>query len=219
MKTRTKVLVLTLCAVLLVTATVFTTLAYLQSSDKVTNTFTVGKVAITLDEASVNELGVALDKNGNTLAVGTTTGAARVEKNTYKLLPGHTYIKDPTIRVSSDSEDSYLFVKVENGLAGIEKTGKTIADQMTSLGWICIDADDNIWAYNPVDASGKSLLPVKKNSNVIVFESFDIKDDANADTLKSYAGKTVVVTAYAIQADGFDTYSEAWNAAGSSFAD
>ena len=54
MKTRSKALVLTLCAVLLVVATVMGTMAYLTSTDTVTNTFTVGKVAITLDEAKVN---------------------------------------------------------------------------------------------------------------------------------------------------------------------
>ena len=57
MKKATKVLALMLCAVLLVTATVAGTLAYLTSSDTVENTFTVGSVTITLDEACVNEYG------------------------------------------------------------------------------------------------------------------------------------------------------------------
>lgn len=44
MKTRSKALLLTLCAVLLVAASVLGTMAYLTSTDEVTNTFTVGQV-------------------------------------------------------------------------------------------------------------------------------------------------------------------------------
>ena len=107
MRTKTKALVLALCAVLLVVSTVFVTMAYLTSkTDVVTNTFTVGKVTITLDEADVDLMGV---KDGDT----------RVKANEYKLIPGHTYIKDPTIHVAGDSENCWLFVKVENGLKDI----------------------------------------------------------------------------------------------------
>ena len=66
-----KVLALLLCAVLLVGATITGTLAYLsQTTETVTNTFTVGKVSLGtdtdndglveggLDEAKVNEYGV-----------------------------------------------------------------------------------------------------------------------------------------------------------------
>ena len=51
MKTRSKALLLTLCAVLLVTASVLGTMAFLTSNDEVVNTFSVGSVAIKLDEA------------------------------------------------------------------------------------------------------------------------------------------------------------------------
>ena len=57
MRTKTKALTLSLCAVLLVVTTVFATMAYLTSQDSVNNTFTVGKVEITLDEAQVNDYG------------------------------------------------------------------------------------------------------------------------------------------------------------------
>ena len=49
-----KALLVVACALLLVAASVFGTMAYLTSTDTVTNTFTVGKVAIKLDEAKVN---------------------------------------------------------------------------------------------------------------------------------------------------------------------
>ena len=54
MKTAKKAMLMTLCAIILVVATVFGTMAYLTSTDEVNNTFTVGNVKITLDEAKVD---------------------------------------------------------------------------------------------------------------------------------------------------------------------
>lgn len=93
---KTKVLVTILCAILLVTATVLGTLAYLSSQEQVVNTFTVGKVKITLDETAVNTDGTA------------KPNAGRVKQNNYHLIPGQTYIKDPILTVKADSEDSYI---------------------------------------------------------------------------------------------------------------
>ena len=80
-KTKTKALLMSLCAVLLVAASVLGTMAYLTDSKDVKNTFTVGNVAIKLDEAKVDENGTqVVDKDGNPVA--------RVTENEYKLLPG-----------------------------------------------------------------------------------------------------------------------------------
>ena len=95
MKTKSKALLLTLCAVLLVAASVLGTMAYLTSTDTVTNTFTVGKVEIKLDETDV-----------------TNPNGPRVTANSYKLMPGTTYTKDPTVTVKAGSEESYVRMKV-----------------------------------------------------------------------------------------------------------
>ena len=52
---RAKPLVLALCAVLLVVGTILGTVAYLQDTASVVNTFTVGNVHLKLDEAVVDE--------------------------------------------------------------------------------------------------------------------------------------------------------------------
>ena len=52
-RNRIKPLLTLCCALLLVAAGVFGTLAYLTGTDTVNNTFTVGNVKITLDEAKV----------------------------------------------------------------------------------------------------------------------------------------------------------------------
>lgn len=194
MKTKTKALALALCAVLLVVTTVFVTMAFLTSTDSVQNTFTVGKVTITLDEADVKTDGTY-----------ETNKDARVDANVYKLIPGHTYIKDPTVHVADGSEDCWLFVKVENGLADIE-AGTTedlsIAAQMAAKGWTPVAEDSTIYAYSTKQVAG---------ADVVVFDNFTISGTAD---VSSYESATIVVTAYAIQADGFDTAAEAWTAAG-----
>ena len=104
-KTKTKALLMSLCAVLLVAASVLGTMAYLTDSKDVKNTFTVGNVAIKLDEAKVDEMGNLVENQDGTLA-------DRVTRNEYKLLPNHTYVKDPTVTVLAPSVDSYVRMKV-----------------------------------------------------------------------------------------------------------
>lgn len=187
MKAKTKALVLALCAVLLVVTTVFATMAFLTSEATVTNTFTVGNVTITLDEAKVNLDGTAV------------AGADRVTENTYKLIPGHAYLKDPTVHVDADSEDCWLFVKVENGLSAIEG-GTTIASQMAAKGWTLVSGTTDVYAYRSTVSAG---------TNVSVFDSFTVA--GNAD-VSAYSSAMIVVTAYAVQADGFATAAAAWTA-------
>lgn len=104
-KTKTKALLMSLCAVLLVAASVLGTMAYLTDSMDVKNTFTVGNVAIKLDEAKVDEMGNLVKNQDGTLA-------ERVPGNAYKLLPNHTYVKDPTVTVLKPSVESYVRMKV-----------------------------------------------------------------------------------------------------------
>ena len=124
MKTKSKALLLTLCAVLLIAASVLGTMAYLTSSAEVKNTFTVGKVEIKLDEAKVTADGIPVE------------GAARVTENSYKLMPGTTYTKDPTVTVKAGSEDSYVRMKVtfNNAKAIIALcTDPEFADEVTGV--------------------------------------------------------------------------------------
>lgn len=104
-KTKTKALLMSLCAVLLVAASVLGTMAYLKDSEVVKNTFTVGNVAIKLDEAKVDDMGNLVKNQDGTLA-------DRVTQNEYKLLPNHTYVKDPTVTVLKPSVASYVRMKV-----------------------------------------------------------------------------------------------------------
>lgn len=194
-KTKTKALVLALCAVLLVVTTVFVTMAFLTSEDSVQNTFTVGEVAISLDELDVDEDDLLTDNKEYTKDGITTT---RDKANEYKLIPGKTYIKDPTIHVGAKSEPCYLFVKVENGLENAEADGNTtIVAQMTANGWSLVDGETNIYVYNQI---------VSKNTDVVVFSSFTIDGET---VVANFKDAKINVTAYAIQAEGFENTAKA----------
>lgn len=195
MKKAKKVVALALCAVMLVVGSVAGTLAYLQDTAEVTNTFTVGSVDITLDEAKV-------EANGKAPA-----GAERVTANSYKLMPGSTYDKDPQIHVADDSQDCYLYVKVTNAIEGIEAAGNTIAVQMAANGWTKIDGTD-VYKYREVVSGG---------ADVTVFKTFTINGSVTNNQLAAYATETdktkvINVVAYAVQTDNFDSAEHAWNA-------
>jgi len=209
MKTKNKALLLSLCAVLLVAASVLGTIAYLSDTEAVTNTFSVGSVTITLDEKDV-------DNDTNTADNVTVDGVIRDKANGYKLLPGHQYDKDPIVHVDSTSEDCYLFVIVKNEIANIESDAdgdKKVADQIDANGWKKVGetADGSLYVYGTV----ADPTAVKGGENKTVFTTFKIDGDVTNTVLAKYAGKTIVVTAYAVQKDGFEnnTASEIWNTA------
>ena len=202
MKNAKKIVALLLCAILMIGASVAGTLAFLTSKATVTNSFTVGKVVLGedgkagLDEAKVDEYGVA------------DSSAARVTENTYKLIPGHTYTKDPTVHVGANSEACWLFVKVENGIADIEAATTTgegaytkIAEQVVANGWTLVDGETNIY-YKEAAKTGDT------GANYAVFGNFRLA--TNAD-VSNYASAKITVTAYAIQKDGLNA-TEAWTA-------
>ena len=176
------------CALLLVVGSIAGTIAYMTSvTTKVTNTFTSGNVAITLDESVV-------DVYGNKTTGTTTSG------NTYKLIPGHEYSKDPTVHVAEGSEDCWIFVQIVDDLAAIQDAD-TIATQLSTIGWTLVSGQSNVYAYKETVSAGE---------DVSVFTSFKLKGDAD---VTAYAGKNITVMAYAVQADGFISAQAAWEAA------
>ena len=211
MKTRSKALILTLCAVLLVAASMLGTMAYLTSTDEVENTFTVGQVKIKLDEAKANPDGSLVEN------------ADRVTGNSYKLLPGHTYNKDPMVTVLNGSEASYIKMTVTFSKAkeldaifapnGADLT--SIFNGYNSTNWIykgnTKDATANtrtyeFWYKETVDAP---------NGNVALdalFDSITVPGTITNEQLATIEGMTITVNAYAIQADGFADAKAAWAA-------
>ena len=210
MKTTKKALLLTLCAVLLVAASVLGTMAYLTSTDEVQNTFTVGQVSIKLDEATANTDGTLVE------------GADRVKANSYKLLPGHTYAKDPMVTVLNGSESSYIkmtvtFSKANELDAIFDPDGATLTTIFNGY-------DSSNWTYkgntkNAADNTRTYEFWYKEavaapDGNVALdalFDSITVPGSITNEQLKTIEGMTITVNAYAIQADGFTDAADAWS--------
>jgi predicted ribosomally synthesized peptide with SipW-like signal peptide len=180
MKNAKKVLLLALCAILLVGATIAGTVAYLTSQKTVTNTFTVGKVSITLTEKEIDP------QTGKKL----TNAADVTELQKIELVPSRIIEKNPVITVSDDSEECYLFVKIENALL-------TVGTINGLTGWESVSGDANtnsvsIYRYNTTVNAG-AVIPV--------FDTFTCDSDIT-EYEASMDGKQIVITAYAIQAEG-----------------
>lgn len=192
MKIGRKLLITAFSAAALVTASVLGTLAYFTDSDSATNTFTVGDIKLELDEAKVNTDGSLVYVESSD---GDKTPVSRVTENTYHLLPGHSYIKDPIVHVDLDSEDCYVFVTVDNQIEAIEaeteeNVYQTIAKQMSDNGWTCLLDGENpitvknsnnkdipVFVYNGNKAVNSILSKEAINKDLIVFEEFQIAGD------------------------------------------
>lgn len=206
-----KALLVVACALLLVAASVFGTMAYLTSTDEVKNTFTVGKVNIKLDEAQVNADGTPV------------ANAERVKANEYKLLPGHTYNKDPMVTVLSGSESSYVkmtvtFSKANELDAIFAPNGAnltSIFNGYSAANWIAKgntkDATANTRTYEfwYKEAVGAPNADVALDA---LFDSITVPGAITAEQLATIEGMTITVKAYAIQAEGFADATAAWAA-------
>lgn len=165
------------------------TLAFLtDDTEKVTNTFTVGKVTITLDEADVDD---------------STPGQERDTANAYKLIPGSTYDKDPIVHVTKDSEPCWVIVDVKNGLgdaeaAVTEDSLGTIAQQIAGNGWTLKDG----YYYKAVTAEQLKEVEDGKTLDLTVFTKFAIKGDLEDATYEALANAEITIKAFAIQSEG-----------------
>lgn len=206
-----KKLMTVLALVLVVAMSVAGTYAYLTSRDTVTNTFTVGDVQIKLDEAKANPDG--------SLAAGND----RVKANSYKLLPGHTYAKDPMVTVLNGSESSYVKMTVTFSKAaeldaifapngGANMT--SIFNGYDSANWELKNVTENtadntrtyeFWYKAPVAApdGDVALDPL--------FDSITVPGNITNAQLATIKDMTITVNAYAIQADGFANAADAWD--------
>lgn len=211
MKTTRKVVLTLVCAILLVAATIMGTMAYLTSTDEVVNTFTVGKVAIKLDEAKANTDGTLVQ------------GADRVNANSYKMLPGHTYAKDPMVTVLKDSESAY--VKMTVTFTKAAELDAIFAPTGANLTSIFVGYDSSTWLYkgNTEDTTNDTRTyefwynaPVAATSADVtldaLFDKIVVPGTITNTQLANIEGMTITVNAYAIQADGFANAEAAWAA-------
>ena len=207
-----KLLIMSVAMVLVCAFAVGMTIAYLTSTDEVVNTFTVGNVRIKLDEAAANPDGSLVPN------------ADRVKANRYKLIPGHTYNKDPMVTVLSGSEES--FIKMTVTFSNSAELDAIFDPTGADLLKIFNGYDSANWTYkgNTKDTKANTRTyefwyketVAAPDGNVpldALFDSITVPGNINNDQLATIEGMTITVNAYAIQADGFEgNATAAWAA-------
>ena len=187
-----KIFTLCLAVALTATAVVGGTLAYFTDTDEKTNTFTVGNVDIELTEPDWKE-------------------------ENAKLIPGREIAKDPTITVKPGSERAYTFMKVKlsddfaqllKDYAEFKDMDLTDAEQQKAL--------INLWfksAVSPkimsVDLADNSVIlgvlsPKDPGESVKYFDAVTVPGDVDASMINQNGRYEIDITAYGIQAEGFE---------------
>ena len=213
--TKKRFVAILLCVTLVALAAIGATFAYLTDTKTVDNTFTMGNVAIKLDETNVN------DPTGD-----------RVTSNEYNVYPGAVVTKDPIVH-NTGKNAAYIraTVNVSNWMnlcaayypefgihfpsAGYENSLELLVGTLGE-GWsvVGVEAGDTftigqfdakfILKYDGALASGADTTAM--------FQTVTIP--AGIDNASADAGSfsSVKVVAQAIQADGFDTWEAAFAA-------
>ena len=194
MKRFVKPLLLVSMALLLICSAYFTTLAFLtDETGSVLNTFALGDVVITLDETELDEFG---EPTGNRTYIG----------NQYKLVPGTSYVKDPTIHVDPNSVNSLLFVAIENTANSADPAyPNAVTYEMEDVsGELTVDGETASWKVFKQEGDTTIYYlekPVLPGSDVLIFNGFKFAPEIS--DMQPYVDSYVAITAYALQADGF----------------
>lgn len=210
-----RILLLVACAVLLVSLSVGATLAYLTSTTQtVKNTFTVGNVAITLDETNTD----GVDQEGKANA-----NVKRDNGNKYNILPAGSYVKDPTVHVDPKSEDCYvrMIVTVEGYeyLDDAFSAAYFSAENGFMLHEVVAGWDAGVWEFEKFNSSNNSyefryfaVVPKGTTDLAPLFTSIEIPANLNNTQIAHLENVKINVVAHAIQALGFKDADEAWEA-------
>jgi predicted ribosomally synthesized peptide with SipW-like signal peptide len=208
-----KLLAVSIVVVLLVVAAVGSTLAYFtDKTDAAENTFTVGKVKISLDEAKVDESGATiLDADGNT---------TRVKGNEYKLVPSRSYDKDPTVHVLEGSEKCFIraYITIDNAtnftnaIAGTDKPGVKLLKTFGTLGegWTAFEPEEDKIVDDKLTIEFRYATALEAGeSTSSIISGFKVPETIkNGDLTEQF---NIEVYAEAIQAENL-TYETAFSA-------
>ena len=209
--TKKRFVAILLCVTLVALAAIGATFAYLTDTKTVNNTFTMGNVAIKLDETNVN------DPTGD-----------RVTSNEYNVYPGAVVKKDPIVH-NTGKNAAYIraTINVENWMNNCAAYYPEFGIAYPSAGYeqsllLLVDALGEGWSIVSVE-TGKPFELGNFSAKFIL--KYDGTLASGADTtamfnnVKVPAGikngndfGAITVVAQAIQADGFDTWEAAFAA-------
>lgn len=150
------------------------TMAYLTATTgPVVNTFTIGNVGLELKET----LGT-LDTNGN---------------HQFKMVPGNTIEKDPTVTVTAGSEDCWLFVK----LVKFANFDNYLTYAVDTDVWTALDGHPGVYYREVKQADTVRSFSVLKGDQVTVKEN--VANFQATTQTPEFVQPTLTISAAAIQ--------------------
>ena len=215
--TKKRFVAILLCVTLVALAAIGATFAYLTDSKTVKNTFTVGDVKIKLDETNVN-----------------APEGDRVTSNTYNVYPGAVVTKDPIVHntgkngayvravVTSEDGMNWLGLYNENvWTAPQEAAFNAMINNTLGDGWELVDIAYDMSGPNHPTSDFVATL---KYTNVLeagkdttaMFSQIAFPTKLTGNDVTSRIDQNgefgINVVAQAIQADGFETWEDAFAA-------
>ena len=163
----------------------------IATPDPVVNTFTYGDINIELSETDTK-----LDDDNDP-----TT-------NNYEMIPNEIITKDPVVTVKAESEEMWLFIKLEKASNFDTFMEYTVAD-----GWMLLSGVDGVY-YRHITAAEVETsdveIPVIADDTVTVKASVTMEqlNALNSGSPADYP--TLTITAYAVQYAGSATAADAW---------
>lgn len=193
-----KITAIALVVCLVAVAIVGGSLAYFTDTEEATNTFEVGNVDITLTEPNWD-------------------AALKEDAKAATLIPGRVIAKDPTITVEATSQRAYTFMEVKLSddfaklLADYATAKKidlsTVAGQKALIdAWFSSTVKPKIMKLDLTDKYVilGVLSPKDPGDTVTYFDAVTVPADVDGDMIKANGVYKIYITAYAIQAEGFE---------------
>ena len=189
-----KVALMSFMACLLVFSAIGGSIAWLMTStDPIVNVFTYGDIRITLTETKGEELS---------------------DGRYFKMTPGKVIEKDPKLSVLANSEDCWLFVKIDESS---DKSLSNYIEYAIADGWTALQGAPGVYFRTVNNSSEAQTFSVLKDNKVSVKGSVT---QEMLQALNSSNYPKMTFTGYAVQRDmsidAVDTVEEAWALIGQS---
>ena len=211
------------------------TLAYFTDTDTQTNTFTMGKVGLKLDETEVipDENGIYQHPEETEEEEGRTE-----EDQTYLVFPGDTVLKDPTIWIDEDSQECWVAAKItvtgnltkllgnsignldihKDGLITGGVAGQTAGAYETWHDMYCFNNGE---AYITQSKTAENTWVITiyfqdtyvANDNIVLFENVNVPAYWDNDEAALFNNAKIQIDAFAVQANNFTDAYEAMQGA------
>lgn len=142
----------------------------------------------------------------NTFTIGDIKASLAETTKDYHIVPGVDIAKDPVATVLKNSEDCYLFVKIdEKNWPNFTDNGTRKVDYAVADGWTPLEVEKGVYYREVSKSADDQAFHILKDDKVTVSSSLT-KDELSKVTTQP----KLTFTVYAVQRSGVDTPAAAW---------